>query len=404
MIATSVISAGGIIASGFCDAATQQIARLRGTGERARMAQTVRSTLGIGATLSFVLACIVWVSAPFVAAHVVVSHVTSLRECVISLRIASLLIVVRSIESVGVSVHRAFDRYGSTVKISAAMRLLTLFTVAGLAICGQRTTSFLIATGVFLIGGTYLQLRELPHFVGEGSLWPSLEPTETWLLVSVGIFVWIQALGGVVFTQFDRILLGVSLGAAAVAPYALCIQFAQPLFGLTASTLHFLFPYLSRRANMISPKELRHTLLKAFICNFLLIVAGAGVLLLCGDRLLALWAGSALAKTAVQILPRIVLGSALMGLSVMGTYALQALGLFRIVALISLCSRAAMLALMLFLLHHMGLQGLVISRLCYGFTALFVYVPLLQIVIKTRRSSGSAIPIPPAKLTEGSAI
>jgi O-antigen/teichoic acid export membrane protein len=404
MIATSVVSAGGIIASGFCDATTQQIARLRGTGEPARMTQTVRSALGIGVTLGLILACIVWIAAPFAAVHIAGPHVTSLRECVVSLRIASLLIVVRSIESVGVSVHRAFNSYGSTVRISTAMRLLTLFAAAGLAIGGQRTTSFLIATGVFLIGGAYLQLRGLRNFVGESSLQLSLEPKETWLLIGVGIFAWLQALGGVVFTQFDRILLGVSLGAAAVAPYALCVQFAQPLFGLTASTMHFLFPYLSGRVNTISNRELRHTLFKALICNFLLTSVGAGVLLLCSNRLLALWVGAGLSKTAAQILPSIVLSSALMGLSVTGSYALQALGLFRVVAFTSLGCRAAMLVLMLFLLHHMGLRGLVIARVCHGFTALFVYLPLLRVLVSAENSPRANLPMRTAKLSGGSTI
>jgi hypothetical protein len=66
-----------------------------------------------------------------------------------------------------------------------------------------------------------------------------------------------------------------------------------------------------------------------------------------------------------------------MGLGVTGTYAMQALGLFRTVAFISLGSRAAMLLLMIELLRHMGLPGLALSRLCYGSVALLVYLPLL---------------------------
>jgi O-antigen/teichoic acid export membrane protein len=212
----------------------------------------------------------------------------------------------------------------------------------------------------------------------------------------------LQTLGSVVFGQFDRILLGFSMGALAVAPYALCIQFAQPIFGLTASGLHFLFPYLSR-TDAASRSTLKRTLLKAFFCNLLMVTCGAGVLLLAGDRLLRAWAGPVLAQQAAVILPPIVLGSALMGLSVTGTYAMQALGLFRTVALVSLGGRAAMLLLMIYMLHHRGLQGLATARACCGLIALLVYVPLLR---KTRTGAEKPQPVSPmaipCQLREGS--
>src|SRR5258708_22097445 len=47
MIATAIISAGGIIASGFCDACIQRVAHLRGAAEFDVMPETVRSMLGI---------------------------------------------------------------------------------------------------------------------------------------------------------------------------------------------------------------------------------------------------------------------------------------------------------------------------------------------------------------------
>jgi O-antigen/teichoic acid export membrane protein len=377
MIATSVVSAGGIIASGFCDANIQRVARLRGSGETGSMLHAVRSMMGINLVLGFALAVIVWVAGPFVARHVAVSRLTPTRECLICIRIASLLILTRAIESVSVSTHRAFEQYRRTVQISTVMRLLTLAAAAVLALSGRRTASILVATAVFMVAGTYMQFRELRPLLGPVSLWPIFHPEETRELLSRGVFAWLQTLGAVVFGQLDRIFLGVFLGALAVAPYALCVQFAQPIFGLTASGLHFLFPYLSGRAGLISNSALKRTVLKAFLCNLLLVVCGASLLLLFGEHLIRIWAGSAVAHQAAGILPPIVIGSALMGLSVTGTYAMQALNLFRTVALISLSGRAAMLLLMLYLLHQNGLQGLATARVCYGATALLVYLPLL---------------------------
>jgi O-antigen/teichoic acid export membrane protein len=393
MIATALISAGGIVASGFCDANIQRVAHLRGTGQSDLIPHTVRSMLGINLVLGVALALTAWIAAPYAAPHIAASNQTSSSECLISLRIASVLIVLRSIEAVSVSTQRAFEQYRGTVQISTAVRLLTLVSAAVLAFLGKGTISILVATAVLMALGAYIQFRQLPRFLGAVSLWPLFHRMETRALLGIGIFVWLQAVGAVVFGQLDRILLGVSLGALMVAPYSLCVQFAQPVFGLSASGLHFLFPYLSGRVSTLSNAALKGTLLKAFACNLLFVACGAGLLLLMGPRLIRLWAGPVVAESAAKILAPIVLGSAFMGLSVTGTYAMQGLGLFRTVAFINLGTRTAMLLPMIELLRHMGLPGLALSRLCYGSVALLVYLPLLgNLGIETRARKRVELP------------
>jgi O-antigen/teichoic acid export membrane protein len=275
MIATALISAGGIIASGFSDAGIQRVAYLRGTGDSGLIPHTVRSMLGINLVLGFALAVAAWIAAPYAAPHIAVSRQTPSIECLISLRIASVLIFLRSIETVGVSTQRAFEQYRGTVQISTAVRLLTLGAAAAFAWLGQGTINILVATSVVMALGTYMQFRQIRKHIGPVLLWPVFQPGETQVLLGLGIFVWLQAVGAVVFGQFDRILLGVSLGALAVAPYSLCVQFAHPIFGLSASGLNFLFPYLSGRASTISSADLKRTLLKVFACNLLLVACGA---------------------------------------------------------------------------------------------------------------------------------
>lgn len=70
----------------------------------------------------------------------------------------------------------------------------------------------------------------------------------------------------------------------------------------------------------------------------------------------------------------------MLGLSVTGTYALQALGQFRTVAIFTLAGRAAMLLLMIDLLRHQGLEGLALSRLFLGAISLLVYLPLARLL------------------------
>ena len=378
MITTAIISAGGIIASGFGDANIQRVAQLRGVGDKRAMALTVRSILGINIVLGCMLAIAVWSAAPFAARHIAVSSTASVNECLVCLRIASVLILVRAVESVGTSTQRAFEHYRSSVQISSGVQLFTLMSAALLVLSGLHVASLLMATGAFLVLGACLQLRQVRKSLGGASLHPAFDPEETRRLLGGGVFLWLQAIGGVAFNQFDRILLGISLGAVAVAPYALCIQLAHPIFGVCASGLNFLFPYLSARAGNVPTDELRRMIFKAFLCNALLVGGGAILLLLFGQQLLRMWVGDVVARGAERLLPPIVIGSALAGLSVTGTYAMQALGRFRTTSLINLGGRTLMFFLMIYLLRHAGVQGLAISRIYYGGIALLVYLPLLS--------------------------
>jgi O-antigen/teichoic acid export membrane protein len=377
MIATSVVSAGGIVASGFCDAWIQQIATLRSENAIESMGSVICNLLAINISLGCTIALLVWFAAPYAALRLAVGHTLPLQECVACLRIASVAILVRAIETVPVCAQRAFEEYRGTVQISVVTRFLTLGGAAAIAMTDGNVTNIMVFTTALLATETVLQFHCLRHHLDIRNLRPDFRIGNVNLLRS-GFFVWLQALSDVLFRQFDRIVLGLSLGATIVAPYSLSIQISEPLFGLTAALWSFFFPHLSGRAGTLSQRDLRRTVLKAFICNFLLVSLGAALLFFFGRRIMQAWAGTALEQGSHTILPLIVLSSALSGLSVIGTYAAQALGMFRTVACISVASRAVLLLLMLFLLQHRGLTGLALARVCYGAAALLVYWPLAR--------------------------
>jgi O-antigen/teichoic acid export membrane protein len=398
MVATGILSAGGIIASGFSDAAIQRIAALHGAEEPGETLSAIRTLFAINLMLGSVIGVLLWISAPWMARHLAHSHFIPRRECLACVRLASIGVVVRAVETVSVSAQRAFQEYRGTVQIGTATRFITLSLAAVLALEGGRTRSIMVVTVMILGAGTALQFLHLRRFIS-GSLRPEFCHSETRNMLRAGVFVWIQACSSVVFRQADRVLLGLSLGVGIVAPYALCVQFAEPLFGLTASGLSFFLPYLSGRFGMSSGLALRASVLKAVLCNVLFVAAGAILLLSFGTRLLQIWAGPGIAQSAAPILPLIVMGSALSGLSVTGTYAAQALGLFRSVALISIVSRTGLMLLMVYLLRHRGVQGLAAARFWYGAATLTLYLPLIG-QLRSRPASERSLSIA-AELQEG---
>jgi O-antigen/teichoic acid export membrane protein len=392
-VATATVSAGGIVASGFGDANIQHVAKVRSRNDMDGVVRAVRSTMGINLLMGTVLTLICWILVPHVTGRIASSDAASQIACLWSLRIASLLILVRAMESVCISTQRAFERYGAAVRISIFARLLTLFAAVPLAGRGLGVVSIMVGTGVLITAGTIAQLIRLQQHLGTASLLPSFDRTATAALFSFGIFSWLQAVSGIIFTQADRLMLGVSLGAAAVTTYVLCIQMAQPIYGIAAAGLHFLFPYLARLQTSHNTSVLRQAVLTAFAFNVAFIAVSTATVLFIGHTVLRLWVGASIAETSAALLAPIAWGFALLGLSVTGYYAMLALGRVRTVTMLGIAGGVTMVTLMTLLLPRMGISGLVVARLSYGAISLLVYYPLFHLLRSKGNSQFSTVSI-----------
>jgi O-antigen/teichoic acid export membrane protein len=191
-------------------------------------------------------------------------------------------------------------------------------------------------------------------------------------------------------------MLGVSLGATAVTAYVLCIQMAQPIYGIAAAGLHFLFPHLAGLQTNHNSSVLRQVVLTAFAFNATFVALSTATVLLLGHTILRLWVGASIAERSVTLLAPIAWGFALLGLNVTGYYAMLALGRVRTVTMLGIAGGVTMVTLMTLLLPRMGISGLVIARLSYGAISLLVYYPLFHLLHSKDNSQLSTAGIGPA--------
>jgi O-antigen/teichoic acid export membrane protein len=220
-------------------------------------------------------------------------------------------------------------------------------------------------------------------------LTPSFDRFATRELLRFGIFAWLLSASGAVFGQADRLIGGASMGAAAIVSYALCAQISQPIYGLTAAGLHFVFPYVVRLRSVSTKRELRRTLVIAFLTNVFLVLLGTGLLLLFSDRILHLLAVDTIARASAPLLLPVLAGAALLACSVTGSYAMLALDRVRQVALLNVAGALALLLVLAFGLSRFGQAALIAGRLVFALIALLVYIPLLQELRSNRIGAGS---------------
>lgn len=390
-MANAVLMTGAILASGFGDANIRSVAQARGRRDSDELGMTVRSTFGIHFILGIVVAAVIWLAAPAITHLTVKTHFELAGDCLWSIRIVSGLILLRALETVCVSTQRAFCRYGTAIGVSVTARIVSLL-LAWLVPCFEPSVAAVLgATLAANAVALSIQTVQLKSLLGGGRLSPTWNSLTTRALLGFGVFTWIQAAAGLLVGQVDRLAAGVALGASAVAVYTLCVQLTQPIYGITAAGLHFLFPLLASDCARGTHRRLHRTIVVALAANFAFVALALACLLLFGRFILTHWVGIAMADAAAGILPVAAWGSALSGFAVTGCYTLLAIGRPKAVAFLNVAGGLMMAGALPLFVTHFGLAGVAYSRLLPGCAVLLVYIPLTSQLARrwTNEDSGN---------------
>jgi O-antigen/teichoic acid export membrane protein len=377
LIASAAVSAGSSVSSGFGDAVIQRIAALRAIDDLPGIRRVIANMLAVNLLLGTAVAVVLSLLIPTIATHITRTEPSLHNTALWSLRIGAILIIFKAIESVFISAQRAFQCYGPAVRIGIVARVLTVLLSVGLALHGFGITTIMLVTSAITLVGAINQGFALRRFVGPAVFRIAFDREITRQLAPFGGFTWLQAVSGVIFGQADRLLLGASLGVSAVAYYGIAVQLAQPIHGLTAAGLHFIFPQLSSRLATESFTSLRRPILTAFAINLAAAFTLTAAVILCGPRVLTLWMGQSFADHASPLLPLLAIGFGLLALNVTAHYTLMAVGSFRIVTALNMAGGLLMLAVMDALITAHGVAAAPLARLCYGATTCLLYLPLL---------------------------
>jgi len=397
-ITAAAVSTGAILASGFGDANIQYVATIRRSEVKNALLIVVRTMMGIHLALGVSIACIIWLLSPMAAVRVAGGNHLLQLDCLLSFRIVGALIPIRALESVCISTQRGFERYGDAVRVSITARLSGLLIAIPLSAIEHPVVAIVAANALLTSLSLCIQLRSLKLLCSGASIFPMLSKSAIKILVGFGSYSWTLALCSVVFNQVDRLILGVFLGPVVVASYALCTQIAQPIYGLAASSLHFLFPYLSNRR--AAGNSSRQAVWLALACNFVFVIASGLIVRNVGGHALMRWAGPDAAQAAAPVFSMIVWSSILLGLNVTGTYTLMAMGRIRVVTLLTFAAGCLMLMMMWGLSGTLGLRAFAYARLVYGAFSLLVYLPLFSRLLLQR----STFPVSASLQTLGEEI
>jgi O-antigen/teichoic acid export membrane protein len=385
MLAIATVGAGNVFAASFGDAAVKHVSDCRGGKNLEAVKPIVRCVLSINVCLGGALASLLFIFAPAVA-RVMRMDGSSRSTAIQALQIGAIILLVRSIESVFIGVLRGFEQYRAAALVTSSMRMLAIAVSVLLAYLRHDVASIMTAILCTVAAGAVLLAVSIQSTIGPVLAWPSWDARGLSKVMPFGISAWLLGLSGMAFNQLDRLMVGLFLGPVEVGYYSVCAQATQPIHGVIAAGLHFLFPHLSMKAAAAEPAAIRQSVKRALICNLVLALLLSVPLTLFSRRFLTLWVGKDFAAHAWPVLALLSVAAGLLALNVTPHYSLLALGYIRYVALLNLIAGGAMLALMALMIPRFGIIGAALGRIGYGPITWLMY-PRLNSVLRGPRIS-----------------
>ncbi len=366
MLASAAVTSSNLISTGFGDGALKYASKYRGEGNDKRFESTLRVNLTINLVLGGILATLLWYGSPYAVNSIFKIDPTLRGTALTAFRIGSAVLLVRCAEGVLIGALRSHERYGPAVQISIASRSSIVLVACLLVWRGHGIIAIMTATLCIVAGSVVVQVVVVRILIARIKLTPSFDRETFAEVFRFGGFSWLQAVAGCIFNQADRLLIGALLGASSVGYYSVCVQAAQPIHGLIAAGLHFLFPHLSARLSTAPATELRSVVHSIFHLNVIAAIVLCLPVVIFSKLILRLWMGAAFAQQGWVVLSIVALSFGFLSLNVTAHYALLALAQVRLVAVLNLLGGAAMLIAMFLLAPGFGLTGIATGRLLYA--------------------------------------
>src|SRR5215472_5045112 len=169
MLAAAAISGASLVCTGFGDASLKYAAEYRGRQNRGKLEQILRVNLTINLVLSCVLGVLIWCGSPLAATSWFKIDASLRAVATIAFRIGSVIMVVRSIESVFIGALRAHERYGPSVRISVLSRIAIVASACVLVSRGYGIVAIMFATLAMVTVSAILQVTAAWMVIGSMS-------------------------------------------------------------------------------------------------------------------------------------------------------------------------------------------------------------------------------------------
>jgi len=373
MLTNAVAGIGSAGNLGMGAATIKFVSSAIGRQDRAGAVQVIRATLGLALFGTALVAGLIALAAPQLAAHVF-EKMGEHGQVTVALMFAALNLVIMQVDGVYASGLRGLERFGTAARLEIGFKLTAVLTAMAVAWLTRDLVAVLVASGACLAASGLAKGWTLGRLLDASVLRVDLANRAMLRTVlGFGWWNWLSGIGGLLFVHADRLLIGALIGANAVGYYAVCTQLAQQVHALPAAAMAFLFPLISRKLHTDDHGSLTRLRNYGVTVNVAIsLTLGIGMIVF-GPTLLAWWMGRDFAAQSSHILLWLTLAYFVLSLNVAPYYLLLGHNEARYVSVANLAGGGMGLLAAVILLPTLGVIGAAQARMVLGLTTLANY-------------------------------
>ena len=313
------------------------------------------------------------------------------------------ILAVQEIDSVFTGALRGAQRFDLAAQIEIAIRLLWVGAVVGTAWMTRSATDALIASVVVGTLKVVVKGSVTQRILKGPCLVPSRAAAPIQRVLHMGKWLWVQGVGGLLFSVVDRLAVGAIFGPIDLARYSICMQLAQLVHGVQATALQPVVPWISSRLASRQSTSVT-TLTRISVLGGMACTVVPLTLLTFADTFLGAWIGAQFAQENSGVCRVLLAAYGLLAFNIPVHYLLLGLGNVRFLATTNILAGVLSLGASL-LLSYWGFTAFVLGKLLFApliflnFIALrkSAYAAVKVVADESAMSSANNLPSQPTK-------
>ncbi len=269
--AVAIAGFGGVASLGVGVATTRYVAEDLASGHPQGAVETTRAALSVALGGGLLLMALCAVFAPLLAGTAFV-RMGAVSEVSTALVLGVALLALQEIDGVFTGALRGAQRFDSAAQVELSMRVAWIGAVIGAAWYTRDAIATLVVSNALGLLKAVIRGCAAQRALNGHCMIPTRSIAPMQRLLRFGRWMWVQTLGGLMFSVVDRLVVGAVFGASDLARYSICMQLAQLVHGVQATALQPIFPWVTAR--LASPQPVSAAMLKRIA-----VIGGLGCLI-----------------------------------------------------------------------------------------------------------------------------
>lgn len=376
-IVNAVVSMATLAEVGLSISATVFLSKDLVTDNNEAVSETLTIIIGLILVLATAAAILLWLGADLVVG--LFSKLTPEEQATatIALKIGSIVVWARLIQQVLFGPIQALQCYGLLNIVNTSQALATNVSLIFIAARGGQTIEMTIGLSVVSLLFFLLFVAINIFLLRNRSITLRFNQKKFLIIGRYSMLTWISSLGGQLFSQGDRMIVGSLLGTTVLGVYAAITSVTVQITALTAMAISPLLPRLSAMWHETPKPDLLYKQLEqATALNSLVTLGSGSVMFVLGPYLLHLLLPEPITRDVLVAFQIATLIYAIYLLNAVGYYLLFAIDAVRSNLIINFASGILALSLIAIGAQWGGLTGAIWGNIGYAASLLFVYYGL----------------------------